>query len=149
MKRTLIALLGASLVVTAAAGGSFFFVGGGIPIAISGGSSSPALQSTKYACDPPAIVTQYSCDQLPKGYQIATRLLNAPQASCSAKMTESACKLLKQTFGNGVCDPNETPWTDPLDCGCSGAVVSDPYTGRCGSPAVVCQLTGAPVNYNG
>jgi len=57
-------------------------------------------------------------------------------------MNASACSLLKQTQNNGVCDPNETATTSPLDCGCGGANVPDPYTGRCGSPASVCLANG-------
>ncbi len=103
-----------------------------------GGQNAPA--SNVYACENPAINTQNFCDRLPAGYVIAPRLPNGPQAYCRAGMTDSACSLLKQTFSNGVCDPNETVWTDPLDCGCTGAVVGDPFTGRCGAPATVCQL---------
>ncbi len=103
-----------------------------------GGQSIPA--ATGYACSKPAINSQNFCDQLPAGYQIAPRLPAGPAAYCRAGMTDSACALLKQTFANGVCDPNETFLTDPLDCGCTGAVVGDPFTGRCGSPATVCQL---------
>ncbi len=102
------------------------------------GQSAPP--ATGYACTSPAINSQNFCDQLPTGYKIAPKLPAGPSASCRAGMTASACALLKQTFANGVCDPNETVWTDPLDCGCTGAVVGDPYTGRCGAPATVCQL---------
>jgi len=103
-----------------------------------GGQNIPP--ATGYACSKPAINSQNFCDQLPAGYQIAPRLPAGPAAYCRAGMTDSVCALLKQTFANGVCDPNETVWTDPLDCGCTGAVVGDPFTGRCGSPATVCQL---------
>ncbi len=91
-----------------------------------------------YGCAKPAISSQYVCDQIPAGYQIKQRLPNAPQAFCWPQMTQSACALFKQTFANGVCDPNETVFTDPLDCGCTGVVIGDPYTGRCGAPATVC-----------
>ena len=103
-----------------------------------GGQNAPA--ETGYACSKPAINSQNFCDQLPPGYQIAPRLPAGPAAYCRAGMIDSACALIKQTFANGVCDPNETVWTDPLDCGCTGAVAGDPFTGRCGSPATVCQL---------
>ncbi len=102
------------------------------------GQNAPAASG--YTCATPAINSQNFCDKLPIGYQIAPKLPAGPTASCRAGMTASACALLKQTFANGVCDPNETVWTDPLDCGCTGAVVGDPYTGRCGAPATVCQL---------
>lgn len=116
----------------------------------SGAFSSPGVGTTStvnsasglaaYDCAAPALDTQKFCDQLPVGYQIAPKLPNAPPAFCLVGTTNSACNLLKQTWANGVCDPNETPWTDPLDCGCSGAIVGDPFTGRCGTPATVCQL---------
>ncbi len=107
-------------------------------------TTSQSLQNTPgnggYDCSQPAINSQNFCDQLPAGFQIAPRLPNGPGAYCRAGMSDSACALLKQTFANGVCDPNETVWTDPLDCGCTGALVGDPFTGRCGAPATVCQL---------
>ena len=93
-----------------------------------------------FGCARPAIVYQYGCDQLPAGYLIAPKTPVGPEPYCPSQMTQSACALLKQTFGNGVCDPNETVWTSPLDCSCPTATIGDPYTGRCGVPATVCQL---------
>jgi hypothetical protein len=100
-----------------------------------------------YDCPRPSANSQYLCDILPAGYQIAPRLVNAPTAYCLNNMTEAACTLLKQTQSNGVCDPNETWQTSPLDCGCTGALVPDPYTGRCAAPASVCLANGAGLNY--
>ena len=99
-----------------------------------------SAQNTAYTCEKPAANSQNFCDQLPAGYRIAPKLSNGPNAYCRAGMTDSACSLLKQTFSNGVCDPNETVATSPLDCGCTGSLTSDPFTGRCGAPATVCQL---------
>jgi hypothetical protein len=119
----------------------------GAPIGVVVGNTTGAAQTSlagpalgKYDCNLPAQNSQNFCDKLPAGYQIPSHLPNAPQPYCPAGMTSSACQLLKQTWGNGACDPNETVWTDPLDCGCTGAVVGDPFTGRCGAPATVCQL---------
>ena len=115
-------------------------------------SSSKSVQSTvnealpgnlDYVCQKPAIISQYSCGQLPAGYQIRPRALVGIQVTCASLMTQSACALLKQTYSNGVCDPNETVWTSPVDCSCSAALVADPYTGRCALPATVCQINGA------
>lgn len=102
------------------------------------GQAAPAAGG--YSCGTPAINSQNFCDKLPVGYQIAPHLPNGPPPYCAAGMTASACQLLKQTWSNGVCDPNETVWTDPLDCGCTGAVTGDPFTGRCGAPATLCQV---------
>ncbi len=109
---------------------------------IGGPSSVPP-----YDCPKPSENSQLLCDILPAGYQIAPRLPNAPAAYCFTNMSATACTLLKQTQSNGVCDPNETWKTDPLDCGCTGALVPDPYTGRCAAPASVCLANGLGATY--
>ena|SRR2546426_3116975 len=97
-----------------------------------------------YACAKPAIVSDLECDTLSPGYVILPRLPNAPSPVRPQYMTESAWQLLQKTFGNGVCDPNETWLTAPLDCAASGNSVNDPYTGRPGLAASVCQLGERP-----
>jgi hypothetical protein len=83
---------------------------------------------------------------IPSGYTLAPKYANAPVFSCPSGMTSTQCQQFQQTCGNGVCDPNETCNSCPIDCSISGNQVCDPYTGRAGSPASVCQLTGpAPV----
>jgi len=108
----------------------------------SGGQSIPA-----YDCPKPSANSEILCDILPANYVIAPRFPNAPPGYCLTGMTQTACSLLKQTQGNGVCDPNETWKTSPLDCGCTGALVPDPYTGRCAAPASICLANGLGLNY--
>jgi|BEDMetMinimDraft_2_1075160.scaffolds.fasta_scaffold00463_10 hypothetical protein len=96
-----------------------------------------------YDCAYPAIDSDLSCATLPPGYNISPKLPGSPPVVCPAGMTSDACSLLQKTEGNGVCDPNETPFTAPLDCNCPGALSPDPYTGRCASPATVCQAQAA------
>lgn len=96
-----------------------------------------------YDCSLPAVNSQLSCATLPLGYKIPPRLPDAPPAVCPSGMTSAACALFKQTYGNGVCDPNETSIDAPLDCSCPGALTPDPYTGRCTDPASVCQVNAA------
>ena len=93
-----------------------------------------------YDCPKPAVNSELLCDILPAGYTIAPHLPNAPAPFCLTNMSAAACSMLKQTQSNGICDPNETPTTSPLDCGCTGALVPDPFQGRCAAPATVCQL---------
>lgn len=93
-----------------------------------------------YDCPKPSANSELFCDILPTGYAIAPREVNSPPAYCLANMSAAACGMLKTTQGNGVCDPNETPDTAALDCGCTGALIPDPYQGRCASPASVCLL---------
>ncbi len=100
-----------------------------------------------YDCPKPSANSELLCDILPAGYVIAPRLVNAPPAYCLNGMSITACTMLKQTQSNGVCDPNETWKTSPLDCGCTGALVPDPYTGRCAAPASVCLANGLGLNY--
>jgi len=104
-------------------------------------ASQPTVgDPNRYDCAYPAINTALFCDKLPLGYQIPFRSPNAPDVQCPKGMSVSACSLLKQTMYTGVCTPNETPFTDPFDCGCSGATVADPYLGRCTAPAAICQI---------
>ncbi len=57
-------------------------------------------------------------------------------------MNPTQCTLFKASCGNGVCDPNESCATCPIDCGINGQLTCDPYTGRAGAPISVCQLGG-------
>ncbi len=87
----------------------------------------------------PILSSQLVCDKLPTGYVILPRFVNSPAPPRRAGMSDSAFALLQKTFGNGVCDPNETWGTDPLDCAASGNQLQDPYTGRPGFTVNVCQ----------
>ncbi len=93
-----------------------------------------------YACGQPAIFSQLLCDKLSPNYVVLPPLPNSPRPVRPGNMSDSAWTLLQKTYGNGVCDPNETWWTSPLDCAASGNAVQDPYTGRPGAAAAVCQL---------
>ena len=140
------------VVVIAVAGlGAYSFLPGTVSTTTTSASSAttsgyvaPVSSSliAAFDCSSPAITSQYSCDQLPSEYQLAPRYPNGPPPFCIKGMSASACSLLKTTQGNGVCDPNETPWTSPIDCGCTGALTGDPYTGRCSTPAAVCLFVG-------
>ncbi len=92
-----------------------------------------------YDCGAPAVLTTLVCDKLPPGYVILPRLPNSPAPTRPSNMSDSAWLLLQKTFANGVCDPNETWITDPFDCAAPGSTIQDPYTGRPGVPAAVCQ----------
>jgi len=77
---------------------------------------------------------------IPAGYNIAPRPQGAAPWPCPSGMPSDACRVFQQTCGNGVCDPDESCSSCPIDCGVSGGQVCDPYTGRAGSPASVCQI---------
>ncbi len=93
-----------------------------------------------YDCSVPANDSQLTCAALPSGYVILPRSAAAPQPSRPGGMTDAAWALLQKTYGNGVCDPNETWYTSPLDCSATGTMVNDPWTGRPNAPASVCAL---------
>lgn len=148
-------LLGISLLVVLLAGSLTWYLvegtnsgtnpptGQGAQSSVSSASSAGAIANVPlgdYGCTTPAINSYLTCDRLPAGYHIAPRGPNVPPPFCPNGMSASACALLKQTQSNGVCDPNETALSDPLDCGCSGNLVVDPYLGRCSQPAAVCQI---------
>lgn len=79
---------------------------------------------------------------IPSGYVPSPHYVNAPQYPCPSGMNPTQCTLFKSTCGNGVCDPNESCATCPIDCGVNGQLTCDPYTGRPGSPISVCQVAG-------
>jgi hypothetical protein len=80
---------------------------------------------------------------IPSGYSLAPHLPNAATYPCPSGMDSSQCATFHQSCGNGVCDPNESCATCPIDCGVSGQLTCDPYTGRPGAPISICQLGGA------
>jgi hypothetical protein len=80
---------------------------------------------------------------IPSGYVLAPHYANAPQYPCPSGMNPTQCSLFKASCGNGVCDPNESCATCPIDCGIAGQLTCDPYTGRAGAPVSVCLLGGA------
>jgi hypothetical protein len=129
-----------------AIGGGVFYIAyyGGINAAIGAQQTQTSVEGSStvspYDCPMPAVNSELLCYLLPAGYTVQPRLPNSPDAYCLSNMSASACTVLKQTQGNGICDPNETPWTSPLDCACTGALVPDPFQGRCAAPATVCQL---------
>lgn len=77
---------------------------------------------------------------VPPEYNLVPRLPNSPVWPCAKGMSADQCQTFKSTCGNGVCDPNERCDTCALDCGATGAMRCDPYTGRPGAPASVCQI---------
>ena len=70
---------------------------------------------------------------------IAPLLPNAPMFKCPSWMDAGTCVTLSNSCGNGVCDTHELCNTCQFDCGCGGAQVCNAQTGRCHSPAGVCQ----------
>jgi hypothetical protein len=77
---------------------------------------------------------------IPAGYTLAPHFPNAAIYPCPPGMNPSQCKQFQTSCGNGVCDPNESCASCPIDCGVSGQGVCDPYTGRPGAPISICQM---------
>jgi hypothetical protein len=102
-----------------------------------GSSSNPFAPGYQTGYQPVGLWANY-LGYLPAGYTPAPRGPNAPKWPCPAGMSPSACSSFQSTCGNGVCDPNESCGTCPLDCGPSGEATCDPYTGRVGAPVNVC-----------
>lgn len=100
-----------------------------------GGAANVAGSQVDY--QPQGIWADY-LGYIPAGYTPAPHGINAPTFSCPAGMSAAACTQFKQTCGNGVCDPNESCSTCPLDCAPPGDQTCDPYTGRAGAPISIC-----------
>jgi hypothetical protein len=105
----------------------------------TGGGASDSLTGYQTGYQPQGAWAKY-LGYIPSGYKIAPREPNAPVFPCPTGMSAAQCTIFEQTCGNGVCDPNETCSTCPIDCTVTGAMVCDPYTGRAGAPASVCQV---------
>jgi len=75
---------------------------------------------------------------IPAGYALAPHNPVASTYPCPAGMSSDQCKLFKASCGNGVCDPNESCATCPIDCSVPGPLTCDPYTGRALSHTWVC-----------
>jgi hypothetical protein len=77
---------------------------------------------------------------IPSGYVLAPHYPNAPKYPCPSGMNTQECAQFQASCGNGVCDPNESCASCPIDCGINGQLTCDPYTGRPGAPISVCQV---------
>jgi hypothetical protein len=77
---------------------------------------------------------------IPSGYTLAPHYPNANTFPCPSGMDATECAVFQQSCGNGVCDPNESCASCPIDCGIAGQLTCDPYTGRPGAPISVCQV---------
>ena len=149
MRKSSLIPVGAVLLIGSAAAALFYFpmstatTNPGQGSVSTGGGLNPAAPKVgdffPYDCATPALSSQLLCDKLPTGYVILPRFVNSPAPHRQAGMSDSAFALLQKTFGNGVCDPNETWGTDPLDCAAGGNQLQDPYTGRPGFTVNVCQ----------
>jgi hypothetical protein len=78
---------------------------------------------------------------IPKGYSVAPLLPNSPQYPCPSNLNSTQCTQFKASCGNGVCDPNETCGTCPIDCGVPQGLSCDPYTGRASGLGGICELS--------
>ncbi len=78
---------------------------------------------------------------IPQGYSVAPLLPSAPSYPCPSNLNSTQCTQFKTSCGNGVCDPNETCGTCPIDCGVPQGLSCDPYTGRASGLGGICELS--------
>jgi hypothetical protein len=78
---------------------------------------------------------------LPAGYVLAPHYPNGAVYPCPQGMDVNMCRHFQASCGNGVCDPNESCSTCPIDCFASESQICNSYTGRTGNPTGVCQVT--------
>ena len=77
---------------------------------------------------------------IPAGYVLAPHYVNDYAYPCPPGMDSTQCKMFQASCGNGVCDPNESCATCPIDCGIAGSLTCDPYTGRSAAPTSICEV---------
>jgi hypothetical protein len=110
----------------------------------SGGSttsqaSGPSSGSQDSSGQPQGAWADY-LGYIPAGYTLAPHYQNAATYPCPGGMDPTQCAQFKASCGNGVCDPNESCATCPIDCSVPGQLTCDPYTGRAGAPISICQM---------
>lgn len=85
---------------------------------------------------------------IPEGYTVAPLLPNVATYPCPANFASDQCTGFQASCGNGVCDPNETCSTCPIDCGTPQGLSCDPYTGRASGLGGICELMIPYTNVN-
>lgn len=84
--------------------------------------------------------TRYLGPNLPAGYQLSPLLPSAQAYPCPSNYNSTQCTQFKTSCGNGVCDPNETCGSCPIDCGVPQGLSCDPYTGRASGLGGICEI---------
>jgi hypothetical protein len=108
----------------------------------TGPSGGSCVRNAQGQCIQPQGAWADYLGYIPAGYTLSPHYANAPQYPCPSGMNTQQCNLFKASCGNGVCDPNESCASCPIDCGINGQLTCDPYTGRPGAPISVCQVAG-------
>lgn len=111
------------------------FGDGATPLATPLGSSFPSS-------------TAHYLGYIPKGYSTSPLLSSgvAPLVSsiqkfpCPSNFNSTQCTQFRASCGNGVCDPDETCSSCPIDCPVPQGLVCNADTGRAGSPVEVCDV---------
>ncbi len=76
---------------------------------------------------------------IPPGYVLAPNF-HAGIIPCPKGMNLDQCHQFLSSCANGVCDPNESSISCPIDCVVPGQLTCDPYTLRAGAPTGPCQV---------
>ncbi len=161
-----IAVAGLAVLILAGAVGLFYYTAAPSPPSRVGTSTTPSTTSSSTAsastnstqpllpgggtcitnaqgqCQTPQGAWAQYLGYVPTGYVLSPHYTIAAVYPCPSGMNPTQCKLFQASCGNGVCDPNESCATCPIDCGINGQLTCDPYTGRAGAPISVCQLGG-------
>ncbi|MEM0384201.1 MAG: hypothetical protein QXS57_00070 [Candidatus Caldarchaeum sp.] len=74
---------------------------------------------------------------------IKPRFASAPPFRCTPDMGARLCELLSRSSANGVVEPWEFCFNEPIDAGCPAATFCDAYSGRCQSSQGPCFLDAA------
>lgn len=144
-----------AVLIAAGAIGIYFYTSAPATTFTSTASSTNSSSSTNSQAGAPASGYQNSDGQpqgawanylgyVPAGYTLAPHYPNAATYPCPPGMNAGQCTQFQAACGNGVCDPNESCASCPIDCGVSGQLTCDPYTGRPGTPISICQMPVPP-----
>lgn len=146
MKTQLILVPVIAILIIAGAVGIYFYTSGpsvgGSTTSSTSNTSSGGLPASGYqdsSGQPQGSWADY-LGYIPAGYAVAAHYPGASVYPCPAGMSSTACAQFKASCGNGVCDPNESCSSCPIDCSVPGQLTCDPYTGRAGAPVSICQM---------
>lgn len=122
-----------------------------IGVGAGGLYSYTAVSQTTSSSQDPCNMNSANCQYLgyiPKGYTVSPLLPAAPSYPCPSNYNSTQCTQFKASCGNGICDPNETCGSCPIDCGVPQGLSCDPFTGRASGLGGVCEVMIPYTNAN-
>jgi hypothetical protein len=114
--------------------GTFYFTNSS---AVAPGTGYCVTNARGQCTNPEGAWTEY-LGFIPAGYVFLPHLADAPVYPCPGGMDAANCAVFQASCGDGVCNPNESCSSCPIDCGVPGQLTCGVYSGRPAGPYSVC-----------